>query len=140
MSINAELVDVRKYGFKITGDGDRKLQKKMKEAKAFMIVAPEYNHGYPGELKLLLDAFYLDEYENKPVLICPTSSGSHGGAAMAEQLKAVCITLGMIPVRETIFFNNLTQLFDKNLNMKDKDLDKKIEVIIKEFYSRIQST
>src|SRR3990167_9375115 len=38
----------------------------MARADGLIIVMPEYNHGYPGELKILLDSLY-QEYMYKPV-------------------------------------------------------------------------
>src|SRR2546423_13491927 len=44
-----------------------------------IIVAPEYNHGYPGLLKHALD-MNLKEYIHKAVGICGVSAGTFGGA------------------------------------------------------------
>src|SRR5699024_7817641 len=38
----------------------------MSGADAFIIVHPEYNHGYPASLKKLIDA-YVSEWQAKPV-------------------------------------------------------------------------
>lgn len=41
----------------------------MTRADGLVIVAPEYNHGYPGALKSVLDLL-LKEYIHKPVAFC----------------------------------------------------------------------
>lgn len=60
----------------------------MTRADGLVIVSPEYNHGYPGEMKLMLDQLYK-EYNRKPVGICGVSSGALGGARMVEQLRLI---------------------------------------------------
>ena len=44
-------------------------------ADGFFIVTPEYNHGYPGELKMLLDQ-ELEAYFGKKVVVCGVSAVS----------------------------------------------------------------
>lgn len=52
----------------------------------FIILTPQYNWGYPGELKNALDQLY-HEWRGKPVLI--VTYGGHGGGKCAEQLSQV---------------------------------------------------
>ena len=73
---------------------------------AFIIIAPEYNHGYPGELKLLLDTIY-DEYKGKVAAICSVSISQFGGVRMAEQLKLVLIALQMKVLNDCLCVANV---------------------------------
>ena len=52
-------------------------------ADALIIVAPEYNNGYPGVLKNALD-YLLPEYERKPIGIVTVSAGGFGVRGSAE--------------------------------------------------------
>ena len=79
---------------------------------AFIIVTPEYNHGYPGELKMLLDMLF-SQYAHKPVGICGVSSGAWGGTRMVEQLRQVCLALHMVPTGEAVYFPKVQELFDE---------------------------
>ena len=72
---------------------------KIAEADAFIIIAPEYNHGYPAVLKNALDYAY-QEWNNKPVAF--VSYGSAMGARSVEQLREVAIELQMTPIRNAI--------------------------------------
>ncbi|KKW47116.1 FMN reductase [Candidatus Kaiserbacteria bacterium RIFCSPHIGHO2_02_FULL_59_21] len=72
---------------------------KIAEADAFIIIAPEYNHGYPGVLKNALDYAY-QEWNNKPVAF--VSYGSALGARSVEQLREVAVELQMAPIRNAI--------------------------------------
>lgn len=96
-------VDVRDYVTGVTYHS-RQLQpamvpwrELMAKADGLVIVTPEYNHGYPGELKILLDSS-LAEYERKPVGICGVSAGRAGGARVIEQVRDVVISLQMVPL------------------------------------------
>ena len=78
----------------------------MAKADGLVIVTPEYNHGYPGELKILLDSLRA-EYEHKPVGICGVSGGRAGGARAIEQVRGVVIALQMVPLTNAPTFGNI---------------------------------
>ncbi len=94
-----------------------KLSAIFNQAHGFIIVSPEYNHSYPGELKLLLDEFY-EEYKYKPVGICGVSIGNLGGARMVEQLRLVLIEFSMIPLRNAVYFSNVENFNNEKENYK----------------------
>jgi NAD(P)H-dependent FMN reductase len=95
-------------------------------ADGFIIVTPEYNRGYPGELKLFLDRLYK-EYNRKPVGICGVSTGIFGGARVVEALRLVAIELQMVPMRQAVYFSNVADLFDEQHNMKAEQYDGYVE-------------
>ena len=64
-------------------------------ADGFVIVSPEYNHGYSGRLKTLLDTL-LPEYNRKAAGIVSVSSGQWGGVRMIESLVPVLRELGLV--------------------------------------------
>lgn len=81
-------------------------------ADGFVIVTPEYNHGYPAVLKTHLDAVY-QPWNRKPVGF--VSYGSAGGGRIAvEQLRQVAIELQMAPIREQVALPLVWTLFDEN--------------------------
>lgn len=88
----------------------------MARADGLVIVTPEYNHGFPGELKILLDSV-LAEYERKPVGICGVSAGRAGGARAIEQVRDVVIALQMVPLTNAPTFGNVSK-FDPAENGK----------------------
>lgn len=73
---------------------------KIAEGDAFLIVTPEYNHGYPAVLKNALDHVFK-EWNNKPVAIV-SYGWSASGARSASQLIDVVTELKMIPIREQV--------------------------------------
>lgn len=69
-------------------------------ADGFVIIAPEYNHGYPAVLKNALDHLY-HEWCNKPVGFV-SYGGASGGSRSVEQLRLVAVELQMAPIREAV--------------------------------------
>jgi NAD(P)H-dependent FMN reductase len=122
--LESELVDVRNYRIEATDNTEtsaqaQKLSEMANRADGFIIVSPEYNHGYPGELKMLLDMLF-GQYAHKPVGICGVSSGAWGGARMVEQLRQVCLAFHMVPTSEAVYFPKIQELFDENGNFLGK--------------------
>lgn len=68
----------------------------MARADGFVIVSPEYNYGYPGTLKNLLDALY-DEWNRKPFGLVGVG-GVSGGLRMMDQLRQVVAGLEAVAV------------------------------------------
>ena len=132
----SEVLDVRDFRIKAT-DGTGKLPQakkfatKIKKAASLIIVSPEYNHGYPGELKMMLDLLYR-EYFHKPVGFCGVSAGGMGGIRAVEQLRQVSIEFHMVPIREALYFSTVQDLFDKNGKIKDESYYKKTQVFLNE--------
>lgn len=90
---------------------------KIKEADAFIIVTPEYNHGTSGVLKNALDSVYA-EWNNKPVSF--VSYGGVSGARAVEQLRTVAIELQMAPIRSAVHIpGGPWNLLDEHGNLKE---------------------
>jgi hypothetical protein len=85
--VETMLVDVRDLPLPVTGAGedikDPAFSELCMRADGFVIVAPEYNHGYPGLLKHVLDT-NLKEYIHKPVGLCGVSAEASGDARHRE--------------------------------------------------------
>jgi NAD(P)H-dependent FMN reductase len=121
--LKTEIIDVRDFRIEVTDNTGKlpqakKLSKLITKADGLIIVTPEYNHGYPGELKMMLDMLY-EEYAQKPVGFCGVSSGRLGGARAVEQLRLVCIEFRMLPIREAVYFPVVQELFDQKGVIKD---------------------
>lgn len=126
--LKTELLDVRDYRIPATDNTmtkeiAKKYAAKIKKADGLIIVSPEYNHGYPGELKMMLDMTYKS-YFNKPLGICGVSSGILGGARVVEQLRLVGLAFHMVPIGEALYFLQVKDLFDKKGNIKEENYEK----------------
>ena len=69
-------------------------------AEAFVLITPEYNHGYPGALKNALD-LVDSEWRAKPVAFV-SYGGVAGGVRAVEQLRQVAVELHMAPLRDAV--------------------------------------
>lgn len=109
---DAPLIDVRNFAPGITAppwipsETFALWKELMGRADGLVIVSPEYNHGYPGELKIMLDSL-MAEYARKPIGICGVSSGGFGGVRVVEQLRLVAINFQMVPLKNAIQFSNI---------------------------------
>jgi NAD(P)H-dependent FMN reductase len=80
-------------------EGVQRWADRIADADAFVMVSPEYNHGYPAVLKNAIDYIY-PEWVHKPVGF--VSYGNAGGARGVEQLRQVAIEMQMWPIRSAI--------------------------------------
>ena len=110
-------VDVAQYSYGRTIPPEEeneitKIWKKIAfESEAFIFVVPEYNHGFPGELKILLDSAF-EEYSRKPLLLITLSDGPWGGARMSEHLKPILQNLGLIVMSRVLHTANADKMFE----------------------------
>jgi NAD(P)H-dependent FMN reductase len=87
-------------------------QKIAKKAAAFVLIVPEYNHGYPSELKNILDQDAI-HYLGKPVLLVGVSVGAFGGVRVIDHLQPVLTELGMTNVPYPLIFPNIDDVLDQ---------------------------
>ncbi|WP_297481301.1 NADPH-dependent FMN reductase [Thermococcus sp.] len=135
LGFESELIDVRDYPlcythrWKVPPEVER-YRKKIIEADALVIVAPEYNGGFPGELKILLDTLF-EEYEGLPVGIVTVSSVT-GGARLLQELKLLATNYRMLPISWVLFYN-VGELFDGK-ELKDEKYRERVE----RFFERLK--
>ncbi|MDQ8023162.1 MAG: NAD(P)H-dependent oxidoreductase [Moraxellaceae bacterium] len=79
-------------------------------AQAFIVVVPEYNHGYPAALKAFIDSFGA-EWQGKPVGFV-SYGGVSGGLRAVEQLRQVFIELHAVNLQASVSFANASEQFD----------------------------
>lgn len=88
------------------------LGKRLQVADAFIVVTPEYNHSFPGSLKVAIDHF-MPEWGAKPVGLV-SYGGIAGGQRAAEQLRQVFAELHAPTIRESLAFVNFWDKFDSD--------------------------
>jgi len=77
----------------------------------YVVVTPEYNHGYPGGLKNAIDHAFA-AWANKPVAFV-SYGGTASGARAVEQLRLVAIELRMVPIRDEVNVRLIGALLDE---------------------------
>jgi NAD(P)H-dependent FMN reductase len=94
---------------------------KMERADGLVIVAPEYNHGYPGLLKHVLDSC-LKEYIHKAV----------GIIGVIENLLPVMRELGLMTIFWDVNFSSVQKAFDSSGKLLDDFYLRRIDRFLSE--------
>ena len=110
------------YTSTLSEDGDNKVKisswaEAVGQSEAVIFISPEYNHSYPGELKLLIDSLY-DEYKGKKAGIIGVSMGPFGGVRVVELLKLLLLTANFDVVNETIAVSSIGNGVDESRTLK----------------------
>jgi NAD(P)H-dependent FMN reductase len=133
--VESELIDIRELHFPADDEGSAIKHPKFSEAAmradAFVLVVPEYNHGYPGLLKHALDT-NLAEYIHKPVGICGVSAGPFGGTRVIENLLPVMRELGLVTIFWDGNFSSVQNAFDASGELKETAYVRRLDKFFKE--------
>jgi NAD(P)H-dependent FMN reductase len=120
--VTTELIDVRDFPTPPDDAGeqakDPRFAEKMARADGLVIVCPEYNHGYPGALKALLDTC-LSEYIHKPAGIVGVSAGAFGGTRVVQSLLPVLRELGLVATFTDVYFGAVEKVFDADGTLRE---------------------
>jgi len=139
--VETELLDLLEYNFPIMEERLhhredppprlREYADKIARADALIIVAPEYNNGYPGVLKNALD-YLLPEYERKPIGIVTVSAGGFGGINCLAQLRLVTLGMGAFPIPESLPVSRVRDSFRDDGTPNDPAYEKRAAVFLDE--------
>lgn len=120
--VETELIDIRQIEIATDDAGeslkDPQFSALMERADGLIIVVPEYNHGYPGLLKHVLDSC-LKEYIHKAVGLCGVSAGAFGGTRVIQNLLPVMRELGLVTTFYDLNFSLVQTLFDESETLID---------------------
>lgn len=133
--VESELIDVATLPIPVDDAGetvkDAAFSDAMNRADALVIVAPEYNHGYPGLLKHVLDT-NLKEYIHKAAGIVGVSAGVFGGARVIQNLIPVLRELGLVAIFWDVNFTTVGTRFDESGTLLDESFLPRIEKFLDE--------
>ena len=110
---------------------DREFSSKMDRADGLVIVAPEYNHGYCGLLKHVLDSC-LKEYIHKAVGIVGVSAGPFGGTRVIQNMLPVMRVLGLATIFWDVNFSSVQNCFNAEGDLVDPSYIRSIDKFLKE--------
>jgi len=106
-------------GPSIDGRASQSSQQRLERADAFVVVTPEYNHGYPAPLKALIDSAG-PEWHAKPVAFV-SYGGVSGGLRAVEQLRLVFAELHAVTIRDSVSFPGAWEQFDQAGALRDPE-------------------
>ena len=134
--VDTDLVDIAKLEIPVDDAGeeakDPHFAELVNRADALILVVPEYNHGYPGLLKHVLDT-NLKEYIHKAVGVVGVSAGVFGGARAIQNLIPVLRELGLVTIYWDVNFTSVRRRFDDSGNLVDDSflaLDKFLDELL----------
>lgn len=100
-------------------------------ADGLVIVSPEYNHGYPGSMKAVLDLL-LREYVHKAVAFVGVSAGPWGGTRVIEAMVPMVRELGLAVTFADLNFPKVQNTFDAEGRLLDPAFEKRAKDFLDE--------
>jgi NAD(P)H-dependent FMN reductase len=103
----------------------------MTAADGLVIVAPEYNHSFPGLLKHALDSC-LSEYIHKAVGLVGVSSGPFAGTRVVQSLLPVMRELGLVTIFWDINIGHVGKVFAEDGRLLEEAFVRRSDRFIRE--------
>jgi NAD(P)H-dependent FMN reductase len=100
-------------------------------ADGLVIVTPEYNHGYPGSLKAVLDLL-LREYVHKAVAFVGVSAQVWGGTRVIEAMVPMARELGLAVTFTDLNFPRVQDRFDADGKLLDDAYNERARAFLDE--------
>lgn len=119
--INFKVISPKDFTVSYDGAKVKEYTQLVEETDAFIVVVSEYNHGYPGMLKSLMDLEF-EKYFGKPVLVTGLSDGQFGGARGVEAFVNVLKAYKMLILGNDILINHVDKKFSKEGELLDSTL------------------
>jgi len=133
--VETELIDVAAIPIPVDDAGEQArdpvFSEQMNRADALVLVTPEYNRGYPGLLKHVLDT-NLKEYIHKAVGVVGVSAGVFGGARVIENMLPVLRELGLVTIFWDVNFTSVRSRFDGGGALVDESFLPRIDMFLDE--------
>jgi NAD(P)H-dependent FMN reductase len=109
----------------------RTWNQKVKQADAFVVVTPEYNHSIPAVLKNAIDTVWLSfGFRNKPVAAIGYSGSVGAGIRAIEHLAHVLIEAEAVPLRNTVVIPFVRTAFGADGEPTDTETDIRLQIML----------
>jgi NAD(P)H-dependent FMN reductase len=135
--IESQFFDVRDFDLPCDGYGPEikdlfpEWRDAIIRADGLVVVTPEYNHGYPGSLKSVLDLL-LREYIHKAVALVGVSSHNWGGTRVIEACVPMVRELGLAVTFTDLHFPFAGKKFDENGKLLDEAYESRVQGFLDE--------
>jgi NAD(P)H-dependent FMN reductase len=109
----------------------RAWNQKVKQADAFVVVTPEYNHSIPAVLKNAIDTVWLSfGFRNKPVAAVGYSGSIGAGIRAIEHLAHVFIEAEAVPLRNTVVIPFVRTAFGADGEPTDPETGIRLQIML----------
>jgi NAD(P)H-dependent FMN reductase len=133
--VRSELIDIASIPLPVDDAGEAIKSTAYSEAIAaadgIVIVAPEYNHSFPGLLKHALDSC-LKEYIHKAVGLVGVSAGPFAGIRVVQSLLPVMRELGLVTIFWDINIGQVAKVFAEDGRLLDEAFVRRSDRFIRE--------
>jgi NAD(P)H-dependent FMN reductase len=133
--VESVLIDIAQLRLPVDDAGetikDERFASAMNTADGIVIVAPEYNHSFPGLLKHVLDSC-LQEYVHKAVGLVGVSSGPFAGTRVVQSLLPVMRELGLVTIFWDGNIGQVSKMFDDRGRLLDDAIVRRSDKFIRE--------
>lgn len=122
LAVSSDLIDLQEYRFPIFEERLRNMEnpsdqmldfaERMHRADGIIVIAPEYNGGYPASLKNVIDLL-SEEWKGKPTGIVTVSTGPYGGALLLPSLLFSLWKKGVWVINARYHVSKVNESFDE---------------------------
>src|SRR5262249_29360556 len=133
--VRSEVLDIAALPMPIDDAGEaiknEAFSQTISQADGLVIVAPEYNHSFPGLLKHILDSC-LSEYIHKAVGLVGVSAGPFAGIRVVQSLLPVMRELGLVTIFWDINIGQVATVFAEDGRLLDEAFIRRSDRFIRE--------
>jgi NAD(P)H-dependent FMN reductase len=133
--VRTEVVDIASLSLPVDDAGepvkDTRFSGLVAAADGLVIVAPEYNHSFPGLLKHVLDSC-LNEYIHKAAGIVGVSAGPFAGIRVVQSLLPVVRELGLVNIFWDVNVGTVAKVFADDGRLLDDAFVRRSDKFIRE--------
>jgi len=133
--VDSAVIDIASVSFPIDDAGEAiksaEFSAAMTKADGLVIVAPEYNHSFPGLLKHVLDSC-LSEYIHKAVGLVGVASGPFMGTRVVQNMLPVMRELGLVTIFYDTNIGKVGRVFSPDGTLLDQALVRRSDRFIRE--------
>ena len=133
--VSSDVIDIKSLPLPVDDAGeaikDATFSAAVSAADGLVIVAPEYNHSFPGLLKHALDSC-LNEYIHKAVGLVGVSAGPFAGIRVVQSLLPVMRELGLVTIFWDVNIGQVGKVFSDDGRLLDEAFIKRSDRFIRE--------
>ncbi|MFT5849676.1 MAG: NAD(P)H-dependent FMN reductase [Patiriisocius sp.] len=125
-----EAVTLPDWGVGGANEVPTRWQETVASSTSFVFVLPEYNHGYPGEWKLLIDSLSKSAYAGKKAYTVAVSAGNFAGVRLADHVLPVYVELMLQPMPNRLYIGSVKNALSTKGEVLDASMQERIDAFV----------